>query len=222
MYWLGDSPRLFIFNICWCWYWDWYSAKPTSFLSRGNRSVTTSIRRHNNNPLTSCRGKYEESYSDIKMMMCFDSNCRGRCLWWPVLISWIFWMCNVIQTRKSHFYKSEGLYLTMKCILVCCCFLHLSVLASHLLGKPIKCFYFIFISYHQVETEDETLTPRSSRCKEEGLVTGSCRAALARWSWVERSCERFLYGGCGGTDNNFHSLEDCQETCSGHGGEKRD
>ncbi|XP_071815953.1 uncharacterized protein [Apostichopus japonicus] len=47
------------------------------------------------------------------------------------------------------------------------------------------------------------------------IVVGPCRAAVVRYAFNAESkeCERFLYGGCKGNENNFMSLESCQETC---------
>ncbi|OQV22023.1 Papilin, partial [Hypsibius exemplaris] len=55
---------------------------------------------------------------------------------------------------------------------------------------------------------------RPSRCN---LLseTGPCRAALSKWFFNGRTCERFVYGGCGGNDNKFDSPEECQAVCGG-------
>nr|XP_045038447.2 kunitz-type protease inhibitor 2-like [Desmodus rotundus] len=45
---------------------------------------------------------------------------------------------------------------------------------------------------------------------------GSCRASLRRW-WYNatgRSCQQFVYGGCGGNDNNYLTEEKCLQTCA--------
>ncbi|RCN52798.1 Kunitz/Bovine pancreatic trypsin inhibitor domain protein [Ancylostoma caninum] len=47
-------------------------------------------------------------------------------------------------------------------------------------------------------------------------VTGpTCRALLKRWAYNpnDNKCEQFDYGGCGGTENNFETEEDCKNTC---------
>lgn len=56
----------------------------------------------------------------------------------------------------------------------------------------------------------------SDHCAEEPKVVGNCRAAIPRWSLIEKSgtCEHFSYGGCGGTENNFESEEECKTTCN--------
>ncbi|XP_014672850.1 PREDICTED: uncharacterized protein LOC106813254 isoform X3 [Priapulus caudatus] len=43
-----------------------------------------------------------------------------------------------------------------------------------------------------------------------------CLAYIPRW-WFNkdtRECERFIYGGCSGTDNNFATYEECRSRCA--------
>lgn len=46
-------------------------------------------------------------------------------------------------------------------------------------------------------------------------VVGPCRASIPRWFHNADSgqCERFIYGGCGGNDNNFQTLAECERAC---------
>lgn len=46
-------------------------------------------------------------------------------------------------------------------------------------------------------------------------VPGPCKAALPRWTFNADSgvCERFIYGGCGGNENNFPTREACEGQC---------
>lgn len=47
------------------------------------------------------------------------------------------------------------------------------------------------------------------------MVIGLCRALIPKWHYNQKSgeCEHFSYGGCGGNDNNFDSLEECESNC---------
>ncbi|XP_078470890.1 papilin-like isoform X1 [Lampetra planeri] len=48
--------------------------------------------------------------------------------------------------------------------------------------------------------------------------TGDCKAAFPRhfYNMTTGQCENFIYGGCGGNDNNFHTIEECVESCKCH------
>nr|XP_039258617.1 papilin-like [Styela clava] len=53
-------------------------------------------------------------------------------------------------------------------------------------------------------------------CKQE-KDPGPCEALIPRYYYntESRRCERFIYGGCQGNENNFKTLKKCQRTC-GH------
>ncbi|KAL1444072.1 hypothetical protein MTO96_030056 [Rhipicephalus appendiculatus] len=45
---------------------------------------------------------------------------------------------------------------------------------------------------------------------------GYCNDSLVRWSYNAslKACETFVYGGCGGNDNNYESEEECLVACN--------
>ena len=53
--------------------------------------------------------------------------------------------------------------------------------------------------------------------------TGHCRGYFPRYHFDEASgqCEKFIYGGCGGNENNFKTLKECQQTCKFLGFKKK-
>ncbi|KAM9318379.1 uncharacterized protein KZ484_022661 isoform 2-T2 [Pholidichthys leucotaenia] len=48
---------------------------------------------------------------------------------------------------------------------------------------------------------------------------GFCRAAFPMYYYDTKtdSCENFIYGGCGGNDNRYNTLEECKSSCIGDG-----
>lgn len=47
------------------------------------------------------------------------------------------------------------------------------------------------------------------------IEAGNCRSALPHYAYnaTGKKCQLFMYGGCGGNDNNFSTLEECQQEC---------
>nr|KAI8740359.1 papilin-like [Biomphalaria glabrata] len=58
-------------------------------------------------------------------------------------------------------------------------------------------------------------TERAVVCRLDQAV-GNCRASIQRWHYDHREgrCKQFMYGGCGGNNNNFLTLERCDTFCS--------
>ncbi|KAK1785948.1 hypothetical protein P4O66_017693 [Electrophorus voltai] len=56
----------------------------------------------------------------------------------------------------------------------------------------------------------------TDRCRYVNAV-GPCRAAFIRFFYnvSSQTCEKFIYGGCGGNNNIFNSPEDCLAVCAG-------
>ncbi|KAK3531664.1 hypothetical protein QTP70_025894 [Hemibagrus guttatus] len=48
-------------------------------------------------------------------------------------------------------------------------------------------------------------------------VVGHCRAAFPRFYYdvADQTCKTFVYGGCGGNNNNFKTKEECENACNG-------
>ena len=52
-------------------------------------------------------------------------------------------------------------------------------------------------------------------CALEPGVVGPCEALNPRYTYDDAAgkCVLFTWGGCGGNENNFETLEDCEKTC---------
>ncbi|XP_061180805.1 actinia tenebrosa protease inhibitors-like [Saccostrea echinata] len=60
--------------------------------------------------------------------------------------------------------------------------------------------------------QNGTKTVSNSVC-EQPKVKGPCRAFFRRYYFNEKDCTEFVYGGCGGNENNFETQEQCEVTC---------
>ncbi|XP_072049328.1 kunitz-type serine protease inhibitor 6-like [Amphiura filiformis] len=57
-------------------------------------------------------------------------------------------------------------------------------------------------------------TPSSATCHQPS-DPGLCRAYMPRYyyNYIIGECQVFIYGGCGGNDNRYYTLEECQSEC---------
>ena len=48
-----------------------------------------------------------------------------------------------------------------------------------------------------------------------GPETGVCEAYIPSYFYnvTSKKCDMFIYGGCGGNDNRFSTMDQCQKTC---------
>uniref|UniRef100_A0A915ITQ5 BPTI/Kunitz inhibitor domain-containing protein n=1 Tax=Romanomermis culicivorax TaxID=13658 RepID=A0A915ITQ5_ROMCU len=66
----------------------------------------------------------------------------------------------------------------------------------------------------EVVTPEDKIVNHTTICLQPAVV-GECRALHRRWHFNKATgfCEQFHYGGCGGNDNNFKQLAECQRVC---------
>ncbi|XP_067122223.1 papilin-like [Centruroides vittatus] len=72
-----------------------------------------------------------------------------------------------------------------------------------------------FQTVEDCETTCKTQESQPSGVCFQEKVVGPCRAAFPRFYYNQKSgrCESFIYGGCQGNENNFETLDECQDTC---------
>ncbi|KAH6926583.1 hypothetical protein HPB50_019824 [Hyalomma asiaticum] len=85
------------------------------------------------------------------------------------------------------------------------------------------CQRFIYGGCEGNENNFETLKQCQAKCApalpnpvcNETKYRGPCLGYFPRYYFnnVSKTCEKFVYGGCRGNGNNFHTLEECQNTC---------
>jgi hypothetical protein len=98
-----------------------------------------------------------------------------------------------------------------------------------------KCQHFIYTGCGGNENNFETITDCENECDDSDLNidnltekessdlgkcsakadSGLCRGYFPRF-WFnpeKRECEEFVYGGCGGNENNYESIDDCRKSC---------
>lgn len=67
------------------------------------------------------------------------------------------------------------------------------------------------------KNQAEVRTPDTTdHCRFPSAV-GNCRAAFPRFFYdiTDQTCKSFIYGGCGGNENNFYSQAECEASCLG-------
>ena len=62
------------------------------------------------------------------------------------------------------------------------------------------------------------MTGREVQCERrcsQPVLSGQCRASIPRFYYDQSlgQCQPFLYGGCGGNDNNFATMDQCRRQC---------
>ena len=84
------------------------------------------------------------------------------------------------------------------------------------------CISFVYGGCQGNDNRFDTLDECNNRCKgkKEDVCklapdAGDCEALIDRYFYnpSTKRCEIFTYGGCGGNNNNFLTLRDCQNAC---------
>ncbi|XP_076856202.1 WAP, Kazal, immunoglobulin, Kunitz and NTR domain-containing protein 2 [Brachyhypopomus gauderio] len=89
-------------------------------------------------------------------------------------------------------------------------------------SKRNSCFTFTYGECNRNQNHFDTYELCMLSCQSElappcGLpsLQGPCKAYEPRWSYsvTLRQCHPFIFGGCGGNENNFESREACEDSC---------
>ena len=59
---------------------------------------------------------------------------------------------------------------------------------------------------------------KENKCAYKPAVRGHCNETYKRWTYFPHigMCRLFGYSGCGGNDNNFVTLSECEKNCVGN------
>uniref|UniRef100_A0A8C1JPG4 Info WAP, follistatin/kazal, immunoglobulin, kunitz and netrin domain containing 2a n=1 Tax=Cyprinus carpio TaxID=7962 RepID=A0A8C1JPG4_CYPCA len=89
-------------------------------------------------------------------------------------------------------------------------------------AKRNNCFTFTYSQCNKNQNHFDTYDLCMLSCGAElaapcslPSVQGPCKAYKPRWAYSHalKKCQSFVYGGCGGNENNFESKEACEEMC---------
>ncbi|XP_069056147.1 WAP, Kazal, immunoglobulin, Kunitz and NTR domain-containing protein 2 [Pleurodeles waltl] len=89
-------------------------------------------------------------------------------------------------------------------------------------AKKNNCFTFIFGNCNNNLNNFESYESCIISCMSEPVnvcnlpaLQGPCKAYEPKWAYnsLTKQCQSFIYGGCGGNENNFESKEICEDMC---------
>ncbi|KAM4031584.1 LOW QUALITY PROTEIN: WAP, Kazal, immunoglobulin, Kunitz and NTR domain-containing protein 2 [Anomaloglossus baeobatrachus] len=89
-------------------------------------------------------------------------------------------------------------------------------------AKKNNCFIFVYGNCNTNMNHFETYESCMLTCMNGPVnicnypaLQGPCKAYEPRWAFnrLLSQCQSFIYGGCGGNENNFESKEMCEESC---------
>jgi len=86
-----------------------------------------------------------------------------------------------------------------------------------------KLLFLAFVVVALVSITEVAGKPKSIEVCSLSPEVGLCRAAIPRFYFnpLTRQCEQFTYGGCGGNDNRFATVDDCIQICGNAGNEAK-
>ncbi|XP_018428220.1 PREDICTED: WAP, Kazal, immunoglobulin, Kunitz and NTR domain-containing protein 2 [Nanorana parkeri] len=92
----------------------------------------------------------------------------------------------------------------------------------HFDAKKNNCFTFVYGNCNSNLNHFETYESCMATCMNGPVnlcnspaLQGPCKAYEPRWAYSKllSQCQSFIYGGCGGNENNFESKETCEDMC---------
>ncbi|XP_034752600.1 protein AMBP-like isoform X3 [Etheostoma cragini] len=87
-------------------------------------------------------------------------------------------------------------------------------------SSSMSCQLFIYGGCQGNQNNFETEKECMQRCHTEGVCVkapeiGPCKVYIPRYFYnsYSKSCQLFIYGGCGGNQNNFETEKECMQRC---------
>ena len=73
-----------------------------------------------------------------------------------------------------------------------------------------------FSLLYKIQSKNMICSGLCNPCYQDLDTGNKCRKSMFRWHYNlnKEKCTEFIYNGCGGNDNNFKSLTDCNRICN--------
>ena len=139
-----------------------------------------------------------QTVANYIVVLCFKVYCRCMQL-------------SPLKLKFRHLFKNSWFNYNLLCSRLPCTVPDFQMVKHWLVFNmyiriSYRIYWFIYIVLSCTDPYTCSLHPES----------GICQAAFRRYFYNvnTRSCQVFTYGGCGGNDNRFNTIEECNRICS--------